>query len=285
MGVARGRRRHLSLYAILARDAPRAVIFRRGPSKQVLLLAWNLDDDTFEEGQWLKGRIYERRCDLSPDGRYLLYFAANWKEPYQSWTAISRPPFLTALALWPKGDAWGGGGHFASNKHILLNHRPEHMQLAEDYKLLRSWKVEPLGEHSGRGEDDPIWSSRLLRDGWTRRSNETKRTDRKGRVWVTYDTPVVWEKKHPFADRVLRMSIEGIGERDGSWYLITHEIIDGETRQMTPLGRTDWAEWSRNGDLLHSRETKLYRNGRLLRDFGDLTFVNRRAPESMRRWK
>src|SRR5262249_17885427 len=27
-----------------------------------------------------------------------------------AWTAISRPPFLTALALWPKGDCWHGAG-------------------------------------------------------------------------------------------------------------------------------------------------------------------------------
>ena len=68
------------LYAILARESHRAVVFRRGPSKQVLLVSWNTDTDAFTEGQWLKGRIYERRCDLSPDGELLLYFAANWKE-------------------------------------------------------------------------------------------------------------------------------------------------------------------------------------------------------------
>jgi hypothetical protein len=96
------------LYAILARRSPVAVLFRRGPSKQVLLIRWNTNDDSLLPGQWLKGRIYERRCDLSPDGDLLLYFAANWKKPYLSWSAVSRPPYLTALALWPKGDGWGG---------------------------------------------------------------------------------------------------------------------------------------------------------------------------------
>jgi len=92
------------LYVIVARDAPLGVIFRRGPSKQVLLMKLNMEDDTFEIGQWLKARIYERRCDLSPDGEFLLYFAANWRKPYESWSAISRPPYLSALAMWPKGD-------------------------------------------------------------------------------------------------------------------------------------------------------------------------------------
>lgn len=108
------------LYVILAREAQYGVIFRRGPSKRVLLIGWNTAGDTFERGQWFKGRIYERRCDLSPEGDLLLYFAANYRKPYFSWTAISRPPFLTALALWPKGDCWGGGGHFSSRKQIAL---------------------------------------------------------------------------------------------------------------------------------------------------------------------
>jgi hypothetical protein len=29
------------------------------------------------------------------------------RKPFQSWSAISRTPYLTALALWPKGDGWG----------------------------------------------------------------------------------------------------------------------------------------------------------------------------------
>jgi hypothetical protein len=113
---------HVRLYVILARNEPFGVVFRRGPSKSVLLIKWNTSNDTFQSGQWLKGRIYERRCDLSPDGDLLLYFAANYRDPYYSWSAISRPPFLTALALWPKGDGWGGGGHFVSAKRIALNH-------------------------------------------------------------------------------------------------------------------------------------------------------------------
>ena len=52
------------LFVILAREAPVGVIFRRGPAGQTLLIKWDTAHDTFEYGQWLKGRIYERRCDL-----------------------------------------------------------------------------------------------------------------------------------------------------------------------------------------------------------------------------
>lgn len=71
-------------------------------------------------GQWFKGRIYERRCDLSPSGEKLIYFAAKYRSPLYTWTAVSRPPFLTALLLWPKGDAWGGGGLFNNERTIGL---------------------------------------------------------------------------------------------------------------------------------------------------------------------
>jgi hypothetical protein len=47
-----------SVFVISARKAPVAVVFRRGPSKQVLLLKWNLATDKLQLGQWFKGRIY-----------------------------------------------------------------------------------------------------------------------------------------------------------------------------------------------------------------------------------
>src|SRR5262245_12563305 len=62
------------LWVLLAAREPIGVIFRRGPSKQVMLIKWNTQADTFELGQWLKGRVYERRSDVSPDGELLIYF-------------------------------------------------------------------------------------------------------------------------------------------------------------------------------------------------------------------
>lgn len=67
------------LYLLLARNGPRAVVFRRGPSKSVLMIAWDTQKDVFQEGQWLRGHLYERRCDLSPSGALAVYFAAKYK--------------------------------------------------------------------------------------------------------------------------------------------------------------------------------------------------------------
>ena len=92
------------LYALLAREAPVGVVFRRGPSKWVQVIKWDTATDTFTLGQWFHGRIYERRCDLSPDGTLMIYFAQKINrrtmddnEYTYAWTAISQPPYLTAL--------------------------------------------------------------------------------------------------------------------------------------------------------------------------------------------
>ena len=286
------------LDCILARNTPRAVVFRRGPSKSVLLISWNTANDTFEEGQWFKGRIYERRCDLSPDGDLLLYFAGNYRKPYYSWSAVSRPPFLTALALWPKGDAWGGGGHFASKSHILLNHRKNEMELAEDFSVPKWLKVTPFGSIPGWGEDDPVWAERLKRDGWKQLSAGSFTRDRTRTITVAYDPPIVWEKDHPrWPERyVLRMSITGLKERGGPWYVTWYEVIDRMNGESSSLDRIGWADWSHDGDLLYATQGKLYRcerepqrlalplRSRLLRDFSDLRFRELAPPQEARRW-
>jgi hypothetical protein len=61
-----------TLEVLLARDAPKGVILRRGPTKWVQLILLHTDSDTFEEGQWFRGRIYGGHSDLSPDGSLFL---------------------------------------------------------------------------------------------------------------------------------------------------------------------------------------------------------------------
>jgi hypothetical protein len=70
------------IYVIKAAASPVAAVFRRGPSKQVQVLKWDMETDVFTPGRWFKGRIYERRCDVSPSGDYLIYFAAKWNHVY-----------------------------------------------------------------------------------------------------------------------------------------------------------------------------------------------------------
>jgi hypothetical protein len=286
------------LYVLLASKAPLGVIFRRGPSKQVLLIKWNLDQDTFEYGQWLKARIYERRCNLSPEGDLLLYFAANWRKPYQSWTAVSRPPYLMALALWPKGDGWGGGGQFQSRSQIKLNHRDNEMALAPDFSIPKWMTVGQFGNQPGWGEDDPVWSTRLQRDGWKQTGySEMKKNDLSAKVWIEINPPVTWQKAHPVQPKryTLQMSIMGIKEKNGPWYLTEHAIVR-KGGEIESIGRSEWADWSQTGDLLFTQSGCLYRlrcidgvlgpieMSEMLADFSDLAFERKESPEEARLW-
>ena len=286
------------LYALLAREAPFGVVFRRGPSKSVLLIGWNTANDTFQPGQWLKGRIYERRCDLSPQGNLLVYFAANYQKPHYSWTALSRPPFLTALAMWPKGDGWGGGGLFLSRTRLALNHRDGELKLADGLSIPKWLKVEQFGQRPGWGEDEPIHFERLERDGWVLVDFPTKTKDDFGaKVWWEFSPPIRWRKPNPKWPKrySLEMSIIGIKEKDGPWYLIEHSVKRDEDRADN-IGRSDWADWSQSGDLLFAMNGCIYRapcqEGVLvaleeaikIADFSNLRFEPIESPSEFRRW-
>ncbi|MBB3797602.1 hypothetical protein LN461_16595 [Xanthomonas arboricola] len=250
------------LYVLLARDARTGVIFRRGPSKQVQLIRWDLRTDTFEHGQWFKGRIYERRCDLSPSGRLLVYFAAKHKGDFGTWTALSRPPFFTALALWPKGDAWGGGGAFEDEQTLLLNHRPqagrEPFPLPTGFGLKHGMTVRPFGQWSGGGEDEPIDSMLRQRAGWrTLDGGEGERGGLRSGVLYGFTRPRVWEKDGS-GGRRLQSLLHAVGRQNDAWYGLDHRVLDRDGAVLVDLPGTDWADWD-GGDLVYARGGCLYR--------------------------
>lgn len=167
-----------SIDGILAARAPRAVIFRRGPRDLTQQLLWDLDTDAVEAGQWLRARVYTRRCDLSPDGRQLVGFYGNWsasrlarasrehalERPHaaQSWTAISFAPYFTATALWFQGHTWGGGGHWVADDHVELVGIPADAAAIAPRQPLR---VEPCA-HVGPHRWEGVWHERLRARGW-----------------------------------------------------------------------------------------------------------------------
>src|SRR5262249_19012405 len=114
------------LFVYLARTAPLAVVLRRGPSAWTQLSLWHTDTDTFQHGQWFRGRVYEQRCALSPDGALFVAFAR--KGPVRprpaaaadSWVAGSRPPYFTALALWFGGSTYPPGGYFTATGELFV---------------------------------------------------------------------------------------------------------------------------------------------------------------------
>jgi hypothetical protein len=279
--VPRGR-----LFVALAREAPVGVIFRRGPSKWVEVIRWDTSADTFERGHWFHGRIYETSMDLSPDGSLLVYFAAKWnsrtlrdRDVGYAWTAISKPPWLTALALWPMHICIPGGGLFWDRNTLWLNHSPGAMPH-------RDHKPHGLGilipSEPKPGED--ITVARLHLNGW-------RRTKEAGE----------WERPSP--DGVWSLVMEwAVSPADGARYWdrvgALYHPRDYRLRRIgseipLPLAAAEWADWDHRGRLVFSHGGKLFAGepstvGEVLpqelADFTDDKPEEYKPPEWARKW-
>jgi hypothetical protein len=238
---------------ILARRAPRAVVFRRGPSKWTLVLDWNTETDTFMAGDWFRGRIYSRRGDLTPDGEHLVYFAATFGSRRQpafdhghSWTAISEVPRLAPLGLWAKTDCWWGGGSFETNRRVTLNERPGRLADAVgQHRFDVAWD-----EHAG-GEDEPIYGRRLERDGWTTTQQLDADVGPGMHGFVTV-RPQVRTKRRPRGDGAAAPAIGSLEARwslEGFESVRTWSVVD-ERGGRHPIAGATWADWDQRGRLV-----------------------------------
>ena len=267
------------IHALLARDAPLGVIIRRGPSKQVCTILWDRRRDEFQVGQWLKGRIYERRSDLSPDGKYFIYFAMSGKwdaESKGSWTAISRAPYLKALAMFPKGDCWHGGGLFTGKRSYWLNDGYGHSVLRNTSELRRDLKFQPT-EYFG-GECLGVYYPRLLRDGWSmvERINVAE--------WKDHD---VFDKPlgHGWTLRKIAHAEAGAPAGKGC-YWDEHELLHPASGERVQRPEWEWAEvdgrrlvWAERGKLFGARISRQgITDEAQLFDFNDLCFEPIEAP-------
>jgi hypothetical protein len=106
------------IFGIPAVEAPIVAVIRRGPSDWVHVGRWNTEEDKYEPGAWLQGVIYPQKCDLSFDGRWFAYSAMKVGSDWPAgdiYEAISRLPWLTALAAWNSGSTYTRGLHFVAD--------------------------------------------------------------------------------------------------------------------------------------------------------------------------
>ncbi len=267
------------VHIILAREAPVAVAIRRGPSKRVCTVGWDRRNDQFHVGQWLKGRIYERRCDLSPDGQHLIYFAMNgkWSSKVKgSWTAISKAPYLKAIGLWANGSGWNGGGLFTSQQDYWLNKGMfGHEELLKPAGLRQDGRF-PFHENYG-GECPGVYYIRLQRDGWRLIGCDKEKSD----DMSVFEKPVtgMWmlEKtahetiRHPIG-KGCYFDTHRLKKRDGSTTLDFPEWewadMDGERLVWVAAGVLYTAQLMPEG----------LRSNTQLFDFNPLTFEELKAP-------
>lgn len=272
----------LSVY--LAAEAPSAVVLRRGPSDWTQLSVWDRTDDSVQHGQWFRGRVYERRCNVSPDGRLFVYIAAKHgrrppdDEVGEAWTAVSRPPFFTALTLWPNLGSWYGGGVFDTSGHLLLDATCS----LEHHDSFPPPRVK-VSQLSG---DTAPWEQRILREGWTlvERGFHPRTHRRTG-------AREVWSKPHPSDPITLFRQVEDYDpNRYGSPHWDTYWL---ETEDdLVPLTDVTWADFDRGGRIVMTRKGTLlageWSKGAIteteLYDFNPATPTDLATPEWAQRW-
>jgi len=263
------------IHVLLARDAPIGVIFRRGPSRQVATMLWNRKTDQFSMGQWFKGRIYERRADLSPDGKYLIYLASKYETPLMTWTAISYAPFLKALVLYEGTGTYYGGGLWVTNESYWLNAWRGQGTVIRDAPTPyrdRTYEPPPLGN----AEDLGVYYPRLLRDGWKLVEGGTRTS--KAEIFEKPAGP------HWILRKIAHVSHSKVPGRGVYWD--SHDLFHPKSSTLIHLKNCSWAEvdgkhviWVEDGQLMRARITSSgLESVSLIQDFSDMSFEPLQAP-------
>ncbi len=238
------------LYAIVAREAPVAVVFRRGPSKWWHILKWDLARLTIEYGTWIKGRLYPRRSAISPDGKLMCYFALNGT--WHTYFAVSKLPWLRALCAWTTSGTYTTGCCFYSRDKLGIS---------------ASLGVEPIeGQFRGTLTDLLPDYSRFnveIANGWELTSSLRSRLS-----GDFYELPKSWLKSKGSElakmDRrnryTLRMLPCGRGTNQPSieGHVVTC-FLEANDGTLHHLDGAAWADWDQDDRILMATE-----DGRLL---------------------
>lgn len=232
-------------------------VLRRGPSDWSHVGRWDVGRGLWEPGAWIHGNLYPQRCDLSPDGRWLCYFTlrgtAAWRAGI-TYVAISRLPWLTALAAWATCGTWTRGAHFTEDRGRSTIGPPS------------EGDVTPLLARFGLAATRPVSFAVERRRGWTETAGTPPRTP--GDMWDER-RPVTMEKARPGTDGAVRLAVHG-------WFAAFRSGLPGETLYAIVEGGADrwlegvqWADWDGDGRLLVATN-----DGRLqIRDGGDAATV------------
>ena len=228
----------------MASRAPVALILRRGPSKWVEAIRWDLQTDRFERGEWFCGRIHEERSDLSPNGHLLVYLAARYSRESgkQVWTAVSRPPSFAPIALWPKDHTYYGGGLFLGDHRLLLNHPPDDALPQPGCEPASDLRVDA----NPKAHAEYVFWSRLERDGWDLRPELDADCESEDRKVARSAEELV---RRPPGDGMPRIILQRAA--DGWFSLHRRFRLEGLSKEVElPPGPLDWLDWDSGKRLI-----------------------------------
>lgn len=138
------------LHLYKARDKNIVVILRGYKKTEWEMIRWNLDNDTFTEGQWLRNKHLDpKSAAISPNGEYFVYgydvYGQAVGKGWQSVGVASKVPYFTAdyFQEYTGGRIWFPYTHFDENGRLvdtgttakLFQSMSEPFEIVEQYKL------------------------------------------------------------------------------------------------------------------------------------------------------
>ena len=266
------------IYCLPAIEAPIVAVFRRGPSDWCHVGRWDLAKG-YQAGAWLKGRIFPRRSDLSPDGRWLSYFAyqpsARWVHG-ESYVAVSKLPWLSALHAFGTCGTWTRGYYFSSDH---TDDTAEVIKLTIPYTLRPIPVVQFANERRRGWEETPDCPSRHHKDFWDERRNaRLRKPNPKDDGWLCVES-----RGFAGGEFGLEQAVDGL--RVAYWLEINDDLL--------PLDDVQWADWSSDGRLLTATRSGRLEIGTLkasglrtqcVADLSEMQPTPTLAPETATRW-
>jgi len=226
------------IHLIAARKAPTIAILQRKRSKLFHVIAIDTEALRITEGSWFRGKLYPMRCDVSFDGKFMVYLAMGASG--KTWNGICQLPWLTTLIDAENTGTWFGGGYFASGRVLRTNG----WQLTDtvSHQATVPFRLEAYKSRYG-GEDLGVVYERFERDGFTRLGEnwgtERKLNTRKYQIecvgddgWSCRPSP-----KHP------ELSVRFVG------YLAHGYTFSFSLKHPDLLEGAQWATWDANANL------------------------------------
>ncbi len=226
------------IYCIPATQAPVVAVFRRGPTEWAHVSRWDLAQKTYEPGAWLHGRLFPRRSDLSPDGKWLCYFAdksnATWDHG-PTYIALSKLPWLTALHAWSTCGTWTRGYYF-SESETGGSEGLDTASLPIPYSLLPIPLIQFAQERRRGWLESPDSPPHQPTDAWDHYRNTRLYKPQPGGNAVLHVESVGWAGGE-FASG---QSVDGLK-------VLYSLEVDGELAIFHDM---QWADWDQEGRLL-----------------------------------
>ena len=209
-----------------------------------------MDTLTFTQGASFRGKLYPRRCDVSPNGEFFSYFALKGKggtfvgqTGLKTYQAISRTPWLFALAAWPETGTYTRGQHFVAAHEAPPLAVPMHGDATPLAKLglgLLRTSVASYAIERRRGWSEAAdCPARGANDMWDERR------------------ALALEKPRPLGVETLRLEDDGLVDSALGFDNRRPRYRWLRGKESVLLEDADWCDWDAFGRLLVANEKSL----------------------------